>query len=217
MQGIPGRVEAQSRDTVINKFAVKADLVPLYFDIFDNREQARIGLDFEMNYREALFISFYWDMGLYDHYSFIKYYDFFNQGPGFYSVEQKIKITGFHFMPAYNYYFWHSKVKSHQGMYAGGILDINYYRRLYDVYNSNLDETNSGKNHQFRMGAGLSLGGKYCFGSQFFVEIKTSFLAKIFKVASDKDIQVVKPINAQWVDIKNNFWWVSNLNLGYAF
>lgn len=211
------RSKAQKQDTVFNKYSFALDLVPFYFDFFDNRVQARTGIDFEMNVTKRTFISFYWDMGLYDDYTFTKYYNFFNQGQGFYAVEQHTKVSGFHFIPGYNFYFWRSKVKQNQGMYAGGIIDLNYYRKLHDKYNSLTGESAFAKKHQFRTGAGVSIGGKYFFGSHFFAEIKTSFLAKIFVVASEQDVPVIRPINAQWADRKNNFWWVTNLNIGYAF
>lgn len=212
-----GESKAEGKDTVMNNYAFKVDLVPLYFDFFDYRKQIRAGIDFEMKVTKRSFVSLYWDMGLYDDYKFTKYYNFFNQGTGFYSEDQRINIRGFHFMPSYIYYFWRSKVKLNQGMYAGAIVDFNYYRKNLETYNSQSGESSSGMKHQVRMGAGLSLGGKYYFGSHFFAEIKTSFLAKIFELSSQTYVPLIKPVNAQWVDKKNNFWWVSNLNFGYAF
>ncbi|MBK6821105.1 MAG: hypothetical protein IPG85_16515 [Bacteroidetes bacterium] len=90
----------KSIDTSINQ-AIKLDLAASYFTIFDNRKQLRVGLQYEKKITQQSILNWNIDIGMYDHYSFIKYYDFFNQQQGLYSIEQKVLITGFHLTPAY--------------------------------------------------------------------------------------------------------------------
>src|SRR4051812_20988033 len=93
----------QKNDTITHKSSVKLDFVPLYHVILDNRVQIRAGLEYERYLHRKQSVACYLDMGLYDKYNFIKYYDFFGQNQPIYSISQKVSIAGFHLLPSYNY------------------------------------------------------------------------------------------------------------------
>jgi hypothetical protein len=212
------KIRAQENtSTHLFKNTVKIDLLPYYYDFFDVRKQIRIALENERYLTLRSSVAAYCDAGLFDDYFFIKYYDFFSQGPGFYSVTQKIKIRGVHFQPSYNYYLFLSRTRPNRGIFIGGTFDIQYYRKNIKMDNSLTGENTSFNYFQARLGGGLHAGGKYNFGSHFYAEIKTCLFAKILQKVSMDEMDPLKPLNAQWSDKNYDFWWVSNIKIGYAF
>ena len=208
---------AQEKAPVANKNFFTIDMLPLYYDFFDYRKEIRVEAGYARHFRKHWFISGQLDCGLFDDYTFTKYYDFFNQGSGYYYIKEDARVTGFHFLPSGNYFFWQSKAKQGQGMYCGAIMDVNYYRRKLDFFNSQTQTNHAEIVNQFKTGAGVSLGGRCYMGKHFFAEIRTSIFGKILFSTSDHSINAQKSINSQWTSKDNNFWWVTNLNLGYAF
>jgi hypothetical protein len=210
-------INAQIADSSQKKNAIKLDLVPAYYDFFDYRKQIRVGLEYERTLNQKAFISSDIDIGLFDEYTFCKYYDFFNQNQGTYFIRQDATIKGFHLIPAYNYYLFRSKKKPNQGVFAGGLVEYRFYQKKLDIYNSQTFEKTSEKYKQTTLGAGVQVGVKYSFGKHFFLGFRTSFTMKILNHISEKDVNEIKALNAQWTDSKNRFWWVTNLKVGYAF
>jgi hypothetical protein len=205
------------KDTSIYKNVIKIDLIPFYYDVFDYRQQIRVGLEFERRINPKSSVSCNIDAGMLDKYSFTKYYDFFSQQQGMYSVRRDVTINGFHIMPGYNYYLLRSAKKPLPGITAGGVIDFHYYLKKLDCSNSQTLEATANIYNQKTMGAGISTGAAYGFGTHWFAEIKTCLLVKIFNSVSLQNMESVKPLNAQWTDKKNNFWWFSNIKIGYAF
>jgi len=208
---------AQENKPKPNKDFFAIDVIPLYYDFFDYRKQIRVGVDYSRQFKTHWFVDGAIDCGLFDDYTFTKYYDFFNQSIGYHYITQEAVVTGFHFLPSGNYFFWQSKSKPGQGMYCGALFDLNFYRKKLDIFNSQTLENSSDVIKQFKTGVGVSLGGKCYIGRHFFAEIRTSVFAKIFFITSDKNINAIKSINSQWTSANNNYWWVSNLKIGYAF
>ena len=211
-------VSAQGNlDTSAFKNSIKLDLFPLYYDLFDYRDQIRAAIEYERKINNKSFAALYIDIGVFDDYTFIKYYDFFNQNQGMYSVEQKAIIKGIHIQPSYNYYFFTSKKKQNQGVFAGGIIDFYSYKKNLETYNSQTSEKNNYRYNQSKMGLGLHAGAKHSFTRRFFAEVKTSLYVKVYYHISVQSVNPIKPLNAQWTDSKYNFWWVTNFKIGYAF
>jgi hypothetical protein len=208
---------AQAKDSIQNKNSFSIDLIPLYYDFFDYHMEIRGGIDYARQFKKHWLADAAIDCGMFDEYTFTKFYNYFNQPPGYYSIMQKVKITGFHLMPSCNYYVWQSKAKPGQGVYCGVILDVNYYHSRDRSYNSQSAESSLKNTNQFRTGAGLSLGVKYYLGHHFFAEARTSFFGKVIYATSDKTINKIKALNSQWTTADGNFWWTSNLKFGYAF
>jgi hypothetical protein len=206
----------EKQDTLLYKNAIKFDFVPVLYDVA-YYHQLRVGLEYERNINPNTFVSCNVDAGIYNEYSFTKYYDFFNQNQGLYYVQQNVLVKGFHILPAYNYYMLQSKRKLNQGVYAGVILDFHYYNKALDTFNSHTSEKANEKYFQTKLGMGFCIGAKYDFTKHFFAELKTTFLVKLFKYTSAENKNEISPLNAQWVDSKTKVWWVSNVMIGYAF
>jgi hypothetical protein len=204
-------------DTSLHKNSIKIDLIPLYYDFFDYRDQIRAGFEYERFLSPRSSLACALDAGLFDKYIFIKYYDFFNQQGGMYSVKRDVKISGFHLMPGYNYYFLRSKKNPMSSIAAGGIIDFHYYLKKLNTSNSQTSEETSNTYNQTTMGAGIGIAATYGFGSHWFIELKTYMLAKIFNTVSLKTMEPIKPLNAQWTAKENDLWWFSNIKIGYAF
>jgi len=201
----------------LNKYAIKIDVAADYYTFFDHRIQARLGLELEQKINSNSFISYSIDAGLFDKYHFIKYYDFFNQQQGMYSINQRIQIEGLHFMPGYNSFLFQSSLKKQQGLYLGGMLDISLYHKHLNSFNSQTLAQSNLNYLQFKTGLGISGGIKYQLLHRVFVEAKTNLLTKIWHIKSTKNTVEIPVLHAQWASSDNQFWWISNLKIGYVF
>jgi hypothetical protein len=206
----------EKNDSLNFKNSIKLDLIPLYYDFFDSRVQVRIGAEYDHNISNNSFVSCYLDAGLYDKYKFIKYYDFFNENLGIYSIQQDISIIGFHIIPGYSYYFYNTTDKQ-INLFAGAIMDFGYYHKEFESFNSQTLERNSNNYNQKKLGIGLSLGFKNYIGTHIFIELKTSLSTKIFNLISKDERTPIKSLDAQWTSTDYKFWWITNLKIGYAF
>lgn len=207
----------EKKDSLFYNNSFKLDLLPLYYDFFDNRVQIRAGIEYEKFLKDNISLCGYFDFGVYDKYKFIKYYNFFNENQGLYSITQNVTIKGLHLLPSVNYFFHSPKKKTNRNFFGSVILDLGYYQKKLTYMNSNTLESYSYKYNQSKFGAGLGLGVKSDFGSRFFLELKTSFFAKIFYSNSDKTKNQMKSLDAQWTSQNYKFWWITNLKIGYAF
>lgn len=207
----------EKKDTLYLKNSLKLDLISLYYTFFDSRIQVRAGFEYERKISSKSFLSGYLDIGIYDKYVFKKYYDLFNQNQGMYFIQQDVAVKGFHFIPSYNYFIFQSKRKINHGIFLGGNIDFNFYRKKLDFFNSQSSEKYSQKYNQSKIALGLSMGWKYNLNSQMAIELKSSLFACIFKNKSLENMSYIRPLISQWNDPKYNFWWVSNLIICYAF
>jgi len=203
-------------DSLANKNSVKLDLIPFYHVLFDNRVQLRIGLEYERYVFTRSSVSCYLDIGLYDKYNFIKYYDFFNQNQGMYSIQEEVSIAGFHLLPSYNYYFHGAGKKKGERYFFGAITDVGYYHKNMHNYNTLTLDSHAATYNQTKLGMGLSLGFKNNYGNHIFLELKTSLLTKLYN-STTSGLNQIKSLDAQWTSTDYNFWWISNLKIGYAF
>ena len=207
----------ENNDSLCLKNSFKLDLMPLYNTFFDTRIQVRAGIEYERKINFKSFLSGYLDIGIYDKYVFRKYYDFFNENGGMYFVDQDVAINGFHMIPGYNYFIFQSKRKTNQGLFLGGNIDFNFYRKKLKFYNSQTFEKYTQKYNQSKLALGLSLGWKWNLDPHFFIELQTSMFAVVLKNTSAENVKAIRPIISQWNDPKYNYWWVSNLKICYAF
>jgi hypothetical protein len=210
-------VYAQSDSLPLHKNAVKIDLVPYYYDFFDIRKQVRGAVELERYLDRKSSVSLFCDIGLYDDYTYRKYYDFFNQNQGLHWTEQRVQIRGFHLQPSYNRYFLKSEKRLLRNIYAGAGFDFQYYWKLLEIDNSLIEKSMKYDYYQLRLGAGLHIGLKYFFGKHFFTEVKTKLYTCVFTHVSQNGMNPIRPLNTQWTDSGYKFWWVSNLIIGYAF
>jgi hypothetical protein len=201
-------------DSIIQNSAVKFDLVPLYSDLFDNRVQIRFGAEYEKKISKKASLECYLDIGLYDKYIYIKYYNFFNP---LYSIEQKVKIIGFHLLPGYNYYFYTSKKNPNRKYFAGAALDFGFYKKTLEYYNNQTSSGYPDNYYQLKLGVGLGLGLRNYVGKNIFFEFRTSMFTKGFSYISKDDRIAISSLDALWTSTNFKFWWISNLKIGYAF
>lgn len=185
----------ENKDSLCLKNSLKLDLIPLYNTFFDTRIQVRVGFEYERKINVKSFLSGYLDIGIYDKYVYRKYYDFFNQYQGMYFTDQDVAVNGFHIIPGYNYFIFQSKRKTNQGLFLGGNIDFNFYRKKLKFYNSQTSERNSQKYNQSKLALGLSLGWKWNLDSRFFIELQTSMFAVVLKNTSAENIKSYKTYN----------------------
>lgn len=195
---------------------VGLDVVPFIYDV-SYYHQLRVGLEGQRLLREKFFIAVNLDFGIYNDYTFIKYFDFFNQNSGFYSIEQNVYIKGFHFIPSYNYFIFQSKRKSNTGVFGGILMDFHFYRKDLEQYNSLTKEIYHANYDQKTISFGLALGFKYNIFYRFYAEIRTSLMLETINHLSNNEMEKIQSLNSQWVDKKRNFSWVSFITLDYAF
>jgi len=210
-------VKAQNTsDSVENKSIVKLDLVPFYNDLFDSRVQARVGLEYERLLSPDLSVSGYLDIGLYDQYTFTKYYNFFNENQGFYYTQLEVKIKGYHLLPACNYYYYQSADLKWKG-YFSGQSDLSFYHKNLEYRNSLTAESYSDTYNQIRLGIGLGPGIQRWIGKKFCIDFRTSLFFRLFNTLSKEDYIPLKSLDAQWTSNNYKSWWITNLKVGYAF
>lgn len=199
------------------RHVLKLDLAASYYTFFDNKKQLRIGVEYEKKVTAFAFLSCYLDIGMYDNYKFIKYYDFFGQNQDMYFLEQDVMTKGFHIMPGYNYSILKIRKVPRLKFFAGGVLDASFYQKKINYFNSQTLDKSDKKVYQYKTGIGPSLGVHYKLGTHIIAEAKTFLGVKILNIISDKNAHIIKSLNAQWTDTQNHFWWVTNLKIGYAF
>lgn len=216
--GFSSETQAQhAKDTTIYKNIIKLDLVSPYLDFFDAQKQARAGVEYEYALSEKSSVACLMDMGIYDDYKFVKYYDFFNQGPGMHYTRTIAQINGIHFLPSYNYFLFQMKGKSNSGIFTGGILDFHYYRKKFSIFNSQTEVETSNQYTQTTLGIGPQLGIKYGFRRHIYLEAKTCTFFKLFNSISAKGMNAILPMDAQWSNSNYSFWWVTQFKVCYAF
>lgn len=207
---------AQHPDSTLKNF-IKLDFVPLYDVVFDSHFQLRIGVEFEKQVSKKSSAICYLDAGIFDKYDFIKYYDFFSQNQGLYSVNQKVSVSGFHLLPGYNYHFYAFKKKPNRKFFTSVLGDFSFYHKKISTVNTSTLEESGDKYNQFKFGMGLGVGFKNTFRKHFMYELKTSMLTKVYNYVSEEGRNPIRAMDAQWASPNYNFWWISNIKIGYVF
>ena len=205
------------RDSSSYKNSVRLDFVPLYDDFFDTRVQIRAGGEYERSISERSAVSAYLDLGLYDKYDYIKYYNFFGQNQGMYSEKQRVSIIGFHFIPGYSYFFYTFRKKPNRKFFSSALVDCGYYHKSISYSNTLTSDGSSDSYDQMKVGAGLGVGFKNNFGKRLFYELKTSIVALLYNHVSKAGFSAIRALDAQWTSADRNFWGTSNIKIGYAF
>lgn len=207
----------EKTDSLIRPNAIKLDLVPFYHVFFDNRVQIRTGIEYERTLSKKSGIAVYLDIGLYDKYEFIKYYDFFSQNQGLYSIRQDVSIVGFHLLPSYNYYFHLFKKYPQERLFLSLVSDLGYYHKKTEQHNTLTSENQTTSFDQTKIGSGLGVGFKNQYGPHIFIELKTILIARLYNHLSANGQNSIKSLDAQWTSPNYKLWWISNIKIGYAF
>jgi hypothetical protein len=202
---------------ILIRHSIKVDLVPFYSVLFDTRKQVRVGIEYQVENYKKHFWGVHLDAGMYDDYTYFKYYDFFNQNTGLYFKQQDVKAYGFHLMPAWHYRLAkcgsNKKVQCHIGVTA----DINAFEKIVKNYHSQTSEKNRYTFKQGRVGLGVHGAAAWRLASYFRMELKTILVARVFMLQSESGMKDIKPYKALWFDDRQRFWLIPQLSVCYDF
>lgn len=195
---------------------VKLSLLPISQSI-NGHNQKWFGIEYERFLKQKISISITVDAGLFEDYTFIKYYDFFEEQDGFSYCQTDARTRGYHIIPALKYYFLATKNKKGQGFYLSGALDFSQYFKVTDIYYSATNSTDMFNSSTTRLSIGAFLGGQYVAFSRLAIDLNISIFASLFSVNNGKYSEVIKPLNALWIFDNNTGYSTVNLMIGYAF
>jgi hypothetical protein len=214
--GVQKPVQAMQADS-FRRHSVKLDMVPLYSVLFDVRKQVRLGVEYQVQSSGKQFRGIHLDAGLYDDYTFYKYYDLLNQSGGLYYVRQDVKTYGFHALPEWHY--WFSRLTPARRLrFLGGITaDVNMFEKKIKSYNSRTQERYRQTSRQARLGLGVHLAAALRLSPFLHIELKAVFIAGVIKLNSETEMKSIKPYKAVWFDDKQNFWFIPQINIAYDF
>lgn len=201
----------------IKKNVVKLDIIPLYYNFFDYRKQRRVGIEYEREIKRASFLGCYLDLGLYDDYSYTKYYDFFNQAQGIHYIKQDVVIKCIHILPSYMESATNDRDKNGFMLKMGCVGDFQCYHKDISIRNSLMNETSHLKYNQYRIGVGPGASLYYPLNGRISLEVRTSFIVEFFVKSTAENVSEIRPLDAQWAEKNYTGWWISNIKIGYAF
>lgn len=198
------------------KYCLKIDLVSLYDDFFDSKVQVRAAVELERHFNKSWIIGALLDAGKYDQYSFFKYYDFFNQGPGLYSDKVDVRIAGAHLIPGISREIkfparWRNLIWK-----PGMRLDYSVYFKKSSGRNGLTGEEYIENGWQQRLGAGFHLGLSYKRWAPFIIECRTAFLQRIFSQVPSGSNEI-RALHSVWNSENMKYWWNYSIYLGYEF
>ena len=205
--------KALHKDTLKYKI-VFLDLVSSYNTFFNSRNQVRFNVGSEFHYGRKIFSSLSVDVGLFDKYKFIKYYDFFNATQGYTSVSTTVLVKGIHIQPGMNSPIVQSKTHFAKGIYMGLLSDVSFYRKTKHVFDDNTIEHFYAKGNQFKVNVGISSSLKYPIYKKWHLTIQTAINRSILRAMSSNQIES-KPLNAHWVDQSNRLSWFTQARICY--
>jgi hypothetical protein len=207
--------KGQLKQNVRNNM-VKVDLVPV-IPLINGHNQKWVGLEYERLFHKKFSFDVSLDGGLFKDYTFIKYYNFFNEEMGFYHEDQNVTTRGYHFMPSFRFYFLQIKNTRGKGLYLGGILDYSQYFEKSSEYSSLTGITQNSKNTTSRLSLGLALGLQYTAWSRLVVDLNINFIAALFSGNKGDRTSALDPLIATWTYYNKVAWSSINFSMGYQF
>lgn len=210
-------VSAARNDSLPDKHLIMADLLPLYYNFFDSKIQYRLGAGYSHYRPSAYFIAHQIDFGVYDKYTFTKYFNLFNENSGLYYEEHKVFIAGVHYVPSFNFYLVRTRPHTLNCIFSGIALDVSYYHKQFIHYNSAIGSENESHYRQVRTGAGVLMGSRYQFSKRFFTEMKMSFFTNVICYKEAAENNPIRSIPSLWTRNDYQFWLSANICVGYVF
>jgi hypothetical protein len=212
----PSLLYASRPDSLLCKNLITADLLPLYYNFFDSKIQYRLGAGYSNVSHNDYFISHHLDFGIYDHYTFTKYYNLFGENSGLYYVEKNVFISGFHYMPSFNVYLVRTHSSRLNSIFSGIAIDFSFYHKQTSYFNSSNNDEWEMHYRQIRTGAGLQAGSRYQLTSRWFTEMKILFFSNIMCYSDDNDSEPIRSLPALWTRYDYKFWLSANICVGYV-
>lgn len=205
---------ARATDSLQGIHRIKADLLP-YHALFLGRKQVRAAIEYQYLGAGRSSFSMHIDAGMYDDYTFFKYYDFFNQDQGLHYHRQDIRIYGFHLMPAWNFLPGKPAASRRVRFFMGMAADISCYEKKLRFYNSLTEDRYRSTDRQVRFGAGPHLGITCRLRKKVHVELKATCAGKLLTLRSDASMKSILPFKAVWFDNGQHIWLIPQLSLCY--
>ncbi|MEN8224807.1 MAG: hypothetical protein ABFS05_05550, partial [Bacteroidota bacterium] len=115
------------------------------------------------------------NLGIFEDYTFKKYYDYFNQHQGFSYTREDVITRGYHLIPSVKYHIIGLKHKQEAGIFAGGCIDVNQYFKKSSLFDSRTKNTEYSRLNTSRMGLGITLGAQYMAYTRLYLDINISF------------------------------------------
>jgi len=210
-------VKAQdSIPEVFRKNIVKINFIPI-IPALSGQSQQWVGLEYQNYINSKFSVSLLLNTGIFEDYSYIKYYDFFNQQQGFSYTQMDVITRGYHIIPSAKYYYFLMNQRPGQGLYVGGKVDFNQYFKKSEYFNSGTQEAGNVNYSIFRIGIGSGIGIQYIAFSRLSIDVDLSFFFRILDQSTGSDQLKTPPINAFWKTDDDAFWATVQLMIGYAF
>jgi len=205
-----GNVEVQ-RNNIL-----KLNLISLP-PLFNNLNQQWLGIEYQRIISKKISVALMSNFGLFEKYTFTKYYNFFDEKEGFYHISEDVRIPGYHIIPTVNYYFLSHVDKPGQGIFISGKIDYYHYFIKKEIFNSLTNKTDKLQNSTYRFSIGLGIGVQYIAFNRFSLDLNISVFTKIISQSSEENMPELYPENSFWRSANNSTWSTINLMLGYKF
>jgi len=195
---------------------IKINLISLP-PLFNKLNQKWLGLEYQRLLNKKLSLALSSDFGVFEDYTYIKYYDFFDEDHGFSYTQEDIFISGFHIIPSINYYPLNFGGKAGQGLFIAGKIDYYHYKMNKQYYNSLTNQTDHSHNTTDRLNIGVAAGAQYIIIRRISIDLNISFFTKIISYSDSETLTELYPENSFWRSNDNSSWATINLMLGYSF
>ena len=179
-------VEAQdSIPGVFRKNNIQINFIPL-IPALSGQSQQWIGIEYQRYLKPNLSISALLNIGIFEDYTYKKYYDFFNQHQGFSYTQMDVTTRGYHIIPSAKYYYFLMDQRPGQGLYVGGKVDFNQYFKKSEYFDSGTQEAGNVDYSIFRIGLGSCIGIQYVAFSRLSIGVDLSFFFRVLAAGHGK-------------------------------
>lgn len=201
---------------VFRKNIIKINFIPL-IPLIGGQSQQWVGVEYQRYINNKISVSLLTDVGVFEEYTYKKYYDFFNQNEGFSFTQKDVITRGYHLIPSVKYYALQIESRPGQGLFVGGQVDFNQYFKESELYDARTQEEIKTSSKITRMGIGANAGIHYIAFSRLSIETELSFFFRVFENYAGNEALRTPPINAFWKSDNDAFWMTVQLMIGYAF
>jgi hypothetical protein len=185
--------------------------------LINGNNQKWLGFEYERFLKPNMSITGMADFGLFEDYTFTKYYDFFGEDEGFHYTSTHVRTWGYHLIPSFRYYFLATRIKKGQGFYVAGSFDFHQYFRRQEDYLSLTGESLNINSTTSRLSIGASLGGQYVAFSRLAIDLNINIFATMITIYNGDGTAETEPLHATWIFGENQGYGTVNLMIGYAF
>ena len=201
---------------ILRKNIISINLISLP-PLITNQNQKWIGIEYSRVVNQRVSFSVTTDIGVFENYTYTKYYDFFDEDQGFSYISENVRIPGYHIIPSMEYVVFQLKKKADLGIYVAAKFDYYHYFLNKDIYYSSTDKSQTIYNTTYRFNIGAGVGMHYIAFKRLVLDLNISLFTKIYSKSSSDKSPELYPENSFWRSSNNSNWATINLMLGYAF